>query len=77
MHLVRKEILVILAIAKSKVIYKIINRASDNVVLIVLRLQWELPLTEKEQNEFTKKSEINSECFLLLILTILLLIVQE
>ena len=35
MHLVRKEILVIAAIAKSKVIQKIINRASDNVVRCV------------------------------------------
>jgi|TARA_B100000035_G_scaffold222751_1_gene191377 hypothetical protein len=49
-----------LAIAKSKVIQKIINRASDNAVRCV-EIAMGSPLTEKEQNA-TKKSEINSEC---------------
>ena len=49
-----------LAIAKSKVIQKIINRASDNAVRCV-GIAMGSPLTEKEQNA-TKKSEINSEC---------------
>ena len=47
-----------LAIAKSKVIQKIINRASDNAVRCV-EIAMGSPLTEKEQNA-TKKSEINS-----------------
>ena len=49
-----------LAIAKSKVIQKIINRASDNAVRCV-EIAMGSPLTEKEQNA-TKKSEIHSEC---------------
>lgn len=49
-----------LAIAKSKVIQKIINRASDNAVRCV-EIAMGSPLTEKEKNA-TKKSEINSEC---------------
>ena len=49
-----------LAIAKSKVIEKIINRASNNAVRCV-EIAMGSPLTEKEQNA-TKKSEINSEC---------------
>ena len=49
-----------LAIAKSKVIQKIINRASDNAVRCV-EIAMGSPLTEKEQNA-TKKSEITSEC---------------
>ena len=47
-------------IARSKVIQKIINRASDNAVRCV-EIAMGSPLTEKEQNA-TKKSEINSEC---------------
>ena len=49
-----------LAIAKSKVIEKIINRASDNAVRCV-EIAMGAELTEKEINA-TKKSEINSEC---------------
>ena len=49
-----------LAIAKSKVIEKIINRASDNAQRCV-EIAMGAELTEKEINA-TKKSEINSEC---------------
>jgi len=49
-----------LAIAKSKVIQKIINRASDNAVRCV-EIAMGAELTEKEINA-TKKSQINSEC---------------
>ena len=49
-----------LALAKSKVIQKIINRASDNAVRCV-EIAMGAELTEKEINA-TKKSQINSEC---------------
>ena len=49
-----------LAIAKSKVIEKIINRASVNAQRCV-EIAMGAELTEKEINA-TKKSEINSEC---------------
>ena len=49
-----------LAMAKSKVIQKIINRASENAQRCV-EIAMGSPLTEKEKNA-TKKSEINSEC---------------
>jgi hypothetical protein len=49
-----------LAMAKSKVIQKIINRASENAQRCV-EIAMGSPLTEKEKNA-TKKSQINSEC---------------
>ena len=49
-----------LAMAKSKVIQKIINRASQNAQRCV-EIAMGSPLTEKEKNA-TKKSQINSEC---------------
>ena len=49
-----------LAIAKSKTIEKIINRASDNAQRCV-EIAMGAELTEKEINA-TKNSEINSEC---------------
>ena len=49
-----------LAMAKSKVIQKIINRASQNAQRCV-EIAMGSPLTEDEINA-TKKSQINSEC---------------
>ena len=49
-----------LAIARTKPIEKIINRASDNAVRCV-EIAMGAELTEKEINA-TKKSQINSEC---------------
>jgi len=49
-----------LAIARTKPIEKIINRASDNAVRCV-EIAMGAELTEKEKNA-TKKSQINSEC---------------
>ena len=49
-----------LAMAKSKVIQKIINRASENAQRCV-EIAMGSPLTEDEINA-TKKSQINSEC---------------
>ena len=49
-----------LAIARTKPIEKIINRASDNAVRCV-EIAMGAELTEKELNA-TKKSQINSEC---------------
>ena len=49
-----------LAMAKSKVIQKIINRASQNAQTCV-EIAMGSPLTEDEINA-TKKSQINSEC---------------
>ena len=49
-----------LAMAKSKVIQKIINRASQNAQRCV-EIAMGSPLTEEEINA-TKKSQINSEC---------------
>ena len=49
-----------LAMAKSKVIQKIINRASQNAQRCV-EIAMGSPLTEKEKNA-TKQSQINSEC---------------
>ena len=49
-----------LAIARTKTIEKIINKASVNALRCVEIAMGE-PLTEKEKNA-TKKSEINSEC---------------
>ena len=49
-----------LAMAKSKVIQKIINRASENAQRCV-EIAMGSPLTEKEKNA-TKKSQNNSEC---------------
>ena len=49
-----------LAIARTKVIQKIINKGSDNAQRCV-EISMGAELTEKEKNA-TKKSEINSEC---------------
>ena len=48
------------ALEKTKVIEKIINSGSDNVIRCV-EISMGAPLTDKEKNA-TKKSEINREC---------------